>query len=135
MSDPEFSENNIVLPTIKRIPPDSKIPGVLLLMGVVPPGLKNPGGQNYIFLGEQIYTDRNIIFFYFFLWRWRGGGGFIINIFIFIFFYGGASHITGGGCGGLIFFKRSGLFFYFLFFFMVVVAPHWGRVAWVKIKK
>ena len=66
-------------------------------MGVVPPGLKNPGGQNYIFLGEQIYTDRNIIFF--------------------IFFYGGASHITGGGCGGLIFFKRSGLFFIFYFFY------------------
>lgn len=100
------------------MPPDSKIPGVLLLMGVVPPGLKNPGGQNYIFLGEQIYTDRNIIFFLFiFLWRWRGGGGVIINIFIFIFFYGGASHITGGGCGGVIFFKRSGLFFIFYFFY------------------
>lgn len=102
MSDPEFSESNIVLPT----------------NGSGTPRIQKSGGQNYICLGKQIYTDRNIIFFFlFFLWRWRGGGGFIINIFIFIFifFYGGASHITGGGCGGLIFFKRSGLFFIFFY--------------------
>ena len=70
-------------------------------MGVVPPGLKNPGGQNYIFLGEQIYTDRNIIFFLFiFLWRWWGGGGFIINIFIFIFFMAVRHTSLGEGVGG-----------------------------------
>ena len=111
MSDYLFSENNIVFPRTQK------------------------SRGNTICSSENKFIQTEILFFFIFFWRWRGGGGFIINIFIFIFFYGGASHITGGGCGGLIFFKRSGLFFYFLFFFMVVVAPHWGRVAWVKIKK
>lgn len=97
------------------MPPDSKIPGVLLLMGVVPPGLKNPGGQNYIFLGEQIYTDRNIIFFLFiFLWRWWGGGGFIINIFIFFLWRCVTHH--WGRVWGVNLFQTKWFIFYFLFF-------------------
>ena len=114
MSDYLFPKNNIVLPTNGRAP-------------------QLCWGKTIYSLGNFALYDRNIIFFYFFLAvaGWRR----LYEYFYFYFFYGGASHITGGGCGGLIFFKRSGLFFYFLFFFMVVVAPHWGRVAWVKIKK
>ena len=88
-------------------------------MGVVPPGLKNPGGQNYIFLGEQIYTDRNIIFFFlFFLWRWRGGGGFIINIFIFIFFlWRCVTHHWGRVWGVNLFQTKWFIFLFFIFFY------------------
>lgn len=117
MSDPEFSENNIVLPTIKRNAPGLKNPGGITLNGSgTPRTQKSRGAKLYIPRKTNLYRQK-YYFFSFFLWRWRGGGGFIINIFIFIFifFYGGASHITGGGCGGLIFFKRSGLFFIFFY--------------------
>ena len=113
------------------MPPDSKIPGVLLLMGVVPPGLKNPGGQNYIFLGEQIYTDRNIIFFIFFM-AVAGWRRFYYKYFYFFLWRCVTHH--WGRVWGVNLFQTKWFIFLFFIFFMVVVAPLWGRLVWLKLK-
>lgn len=114
MSDTEFSENNIVLPTIKRNAPGLKNPGGITLNGSgTPRTQKSRGAKLYISRRTNLYRQKYYFFsFYFF---YGGGGVAEVLYFYFYFFYGGASHITGGGCGGLIFFKRSGLFFIFFY--------------------
>ena len=75
MSDPEFSENNIVLPTIKSNTPGLKNAGGITLNGSgTPRTQKSRGAKLYIPRRTNLYRQK-YYFFYFFLWRWRGGGG------------------------------------------------------------
>lgn len=103
MSDPEFSENNIVLPTIKSNTPGLKNPGGITFNGSgTPRTQKSRGAKLYIPRRTNLYRQKYYFFLFIFFWRWRGGGGFIINIFIFIFFYGGGRTSLGEGGVGKI---------------------------------
>lgn len=83
-----------------------------------------------MFLGEQIYTDRNIIFFLFIFF---GGGGVVAVICIFLFFFYGGGHpsLGEGGVGKIKCTRRVPIFFCFFFFAGgggVVAEKIWGGV-------
>lgn len=73
MSDTEFSENNIVLPTIKRNAPGLKNPGGITLNGSgTPRTQKSRGAKLYIPRRTNLYRQKYYFFSFYFFY---GGGG------------------------------------------------------------
>ena len=82
MSDPEFSENNIVLPTIKRNAPGLKNPGGITLNGSgTPRTQKSRGAKLYIPRRTNLYRQKYYFFYFFY-----GGGG-VAEVYISVFFF------------------------------------------------